>query len=397
MLPLYDAPFALNSVYDLYAPTMFRFVTGHPGPNQMHPISQVAVTPPSDAAYTLEVGSESALSAAGNRIIGMPDAEWSEVLVEEGVAYRAFGPVGAMYKHAPLIFALSGNTLEGQAHKISVKYRDDNHEPVFFEAYSQVKRGYVRLGSFENQADGQWKWLHVTIQPETLGEQFFGHLAHAAYHVSHGGYMRGLYELTQDERFRIYAERWESYSQKRLAAETAYREAVAAATGDAALARERVAAALEIWPDYEEAKQLHAQLQYTTNWSRTARVIRSTPFYPPPHGPSAALDGDESTYAAAVEGTRGAFVLDLGQPRMIGRVTLVWYDAVNYPTHFYLQANIGGRWEPIVAESEWFPAAGLRYVKPLRQPVLAQEIRLVVDAAAGQNRLLLREMLLEGN
>jgi hypothetical protein len=397
MIQFFDDPGDLVSRYDLFEQFMFRFATRQASiPADRHPIASITVFPPTDQPFRIDLGSASAATGASNRIVAAPSTYWTDVYEEDGRAVRAFANVNARYTHAALTLSLSGNLSAGREHRIEVAYRDVSKEPVLFQVYSDRQSRYVPLGELAHEADGHWKVLTAAVPPEMLARRGFGHSADRSYHQMNVGLMRLLGEITGQRVLTSYALKWAGYQVQREELAHQLRQATAIAKLRPAAAQTAAMQVLAAWPDNADARKFMTDLAFPHNWATTATVAAQTHFFPEPNGVEAALDGDHQTYAAGQPMSNPqSFELDLGAARTIARVGIHWYSRADYGEDFSIDAFHDGQWVPLVTERRAQPPDG-RHIYPLAVPVVAQRVRVVVTKFHGQNRMLMRDLFLEG-
>ena len=145
-----------------------------------------------------------------------------------------------------------------------------------------------------------------------------------------------------------------------------------------------------------------AKPRITENVAVTAaglRIQSASPFHPPPNDPSAMFTGrigavGSRDYAAGLPAPLPQWVaFSLPERRTIGAVGVVWYDSHNYASHFRLEVERQGAWEPILEVTDGEDVGGF-YV--LDKPCTERTFRLLVYSAHGQPRLLARQLALYG-
>jgi hypothetical protein len=130
------------------------------------------------------------------------------------------------------------------------------------------------------------------------------------------------------------------------------------------------------------------------------KIDSATPFFRSPNDPTAMFSGTvspagSSHYAAAQAGGNNKLpsvvVFSLPKPRDIVAVSTTWYDAKTYATTFRLEAKRGTTWMPVL---DITGNTSLHGFYALDAPVRASTFRLTVTQAAGQPRLLARQVAL---
>ena len=121
-----------------------------------------------------------------------------------------------------------------------------------------------------------------------------------------------------------------------------------------------------------------------------ARIVKSTPFFDPPHDAEFLLRaGATAGYAAAWDSypLPHTIEIDLGAPRIIDRIKIEWLDHLNRGLDYVVQGRLGvGAWSSIIEARDNEDVECNHTFSP--RPT--QRLRLTMTRCSGQQRMLLR-------